>query len=136
MLRHDLNTVCGVGKNWSLPVFWAPILRYVTGPILAIIFSLAYPTFEEVKNDPLYIVGFIVAHCLLLWIVIGFVFPRWYDIFIKHERREDWKQPYAPNILRDTTDGHEPGSNEAATSEAAMSSETSSKKENDETSRQ
>jgi len=112
------------------------MLRYVSGPILAIIFSLAYPTFEEVMNDPLHIVGFFVAHCLLLWIVIGFIFPRWYDIFIKHERREDWKQPYAPNILRDTTDGQEADNNEAAMSEAATSSETSSKKDNDTSSRQ
>jgi solute carrier family 6 GABA transporter-like protein 1 len=129
MLRHDLNTVIGVGKNWSLPFVWAPMLRYISGPILAIIFSLAYPSFDEVSNDPLYIIGFIVAHCLLLWIVIGFIFPRWYDIFIKHERREDWKQPYAPNQLRGTTDGQEVGNTEAAMSQdAGMSSETSSKK--------
>lgn len=128
MLRHDLNTVIGVGKNWSLPFVWAPMLRYISGPILAIIFSLAYPSFDEVSNDPLYIVGFIVAHCLLLWIVIGFIFPRWYDIFIVHERRDDWKQPYAPNILRGTTDGQEVDGRDIGSNDAAMSSETSSKK--------
>ncbi|CAG1991375.1 unnamed protein product [Fusarium graminearum] len=124
MLRHDLNTVIGVGKNWSLPFIWAPMLRYVSGPILAIIFSLAYPSFDEVKNDPLHIVGFIVAHCLLLWIVIGYIFPRWYDVFIVHDRRDDWKQPYAPNISRGTTDGQEVDSNEAATSSRTSSKET------------
>ncbi|KAF5538678.1 amino-acid oxidase [Fusarium mexicanum] len=64
--RHDLNSVIGNGKHWSLPFIWAPMLRYVSGPILAIIFSLAYPSFEEVKNDPLYILGFIVANLLLV----------------------------------------------------------------------
>ncbi|KAL5625741.1 hypothetical protein FOBRF1_000084 [Fusarium oxysporum] len=104
-LRHDLNSVIGNGNNWSLPFLWAPMLRYVSGPILAIIFSLAYPSFEEVKNDPLYILGFIVAHLLLVWCVIGFVFPRWFNMFIIPERRDDWKQPYAPNVLRGTTEG-------------------------------
>ncbi|SCV27438.1 uncharacterized protein FFB14_01551 [Fusarium fujikuroi] len=74
------------------------MLRYVSGPILAIIFSLAYPSFEEVKNDPLYILGFIVAHLLLVW---------WFNVFIVSERRDDWKQPYAPNVLRGTTEGED-----------------------------
>ncbi|EXM14508.1 hypothetical protein V3481_005817 [Fusarium oxysporum f. sp. vasinfectum] len=116
-LRHDLNSVIGNGNNWSLPFLWAPMLRYVSGPILAIIFSLAYPSFEEVKNDPLYILGFIVAHLLLVWCVIGFVFPRWFNIFIVPERRDDWKQPYAPNVLRGTTEGED-----ATKAETGMSS--------------
>ncbi|PCD37162.1 hypothetical protein AU210_005666 [Fusarium oxysporum f. sp. radicis-cucumerinum] len=116
-LRHDLNSVIGNGKNWSLPFLWAPMLRYVSGPILAIIFSLAYPSFEEVKNDPLYILGFIVAHLLLVWCVIGFVFPRWFNIFIIPERHDDWKQPYAPNVLRGTTEGED-----ATKAETGMSS--------------
>ncbi|KAK2936613.1 Sodium:neurotransmitter symporter [Fusarium oxysporum f. sp. vasinfectum] len=115
-LRHDLNSVIGNGNNWSLPFLWAPMLRYVSGPILAIIFSLAYPSFEEVKNDPLYILGFIVAHLLLVWCVIGFVFPRWFNIFIVPERRDDWKQPYAPNVLRGTTEGEDATKAETASS--------------------
>ncbi|KAH7222587.1 uncharacterized protein BKA55DRAFT_681043 [Fusarium redolens] len=116
-LRHNLNSVIGNGKNWSLPFLWAPMLRYVSGPVLAIIFSLAYPSFEEVKNDPLYILGFIIAHLLLVWRVIGFVFPRWFNVFIIPERRDNWKQPYAPNVLRGTTEGEE-----ATKADAGMSS--------------
>ncbi|KLO92094.1 Uncharacterized protein LW93_7723 [Fusarium fujikuroi] len=116
--RSQLSqSVIGNGKNWSLPFLWAPMLRYVSGPILAIIFSLAYPSFEEVKNDPLYILGFIVAHLLLVWCVIGFVFPRWFNVFIVSERRDDWKQPYAPNVLRGTTEGED-----ATETETGMSS--------------
>ena len=95
----------GVGKNWSLPSVWPVLLRYVTGPVLAIILSLAYPDFETVNHDPLHIMGFIVAHFLLVWVVFFFFVPSWLDVFIVPERREDWKQPTAPNVLRDTTDG-------------------------------
>jgi len=104
-LRHDLNTVIGGGSNWSLPAIWAPVLRYVSGPILAIILSLAYPSFEQLNNDPLHIFGFIIGHFLLVWCVVGFIMPSWLDIFIIKERRDDWRQPTAPCLLRDTTDG-------------------------------
>lgn len=104
-LRHDLNSVIGLGKNWQLPFFWAPVLRYITGPILAIILSLSYPAFEEVTDDPLHILGFIIGHFLLVWCVVGFIFPGWLDVFIIPERRDDWKQPVAPRVLRDTQDG-------------------------------
>lgn len=46
--------------------------------------------------------GFIVGHFLLLLCVVGFVMPRWLDIFIIPERRDDWEQPTAPCVLRDT----------------------------------
>lgn len=104
-LRHDLNSLVAVGKNWSLPFIWAPLLRYVTGPILAIILSLAYPSFETLSNDPLHVMGFIVGHFLLVWCVAGFFMPKWLDVFIIPERRDDWKQPLAPGIRRDTTEG-------------------------------
>ncbi|KAM0718864.1 hypothetical protein Q7P37_005936 [Cladosporium fusiforme] len=105
-LRHDLNTVIGIGKNWCLPAVWAPLLRYFSGPILAIILSLAYPAFEGLNNDPLHVMGFIIGHFLILWCVVGFVMPRWLDVFIIEERRDDWKQPVAPGVLRDTTEGY------------------------------
>lgn len=49
--------------------------------------------------------GFIIGHFLLLWCVAGFIMPHWLDIFIIEERRDDWKQPTAPCVLRDTTEG-------------------------------
>lgn len=130
-LRRDLNSVIGLGKNWSLPVIWAPLLRYFSGPVLAVIFSLAYPTFDTHKSDPLQIYGFIIAHFLLLWVVAGFVMPRWFGVFIVHERRDDWKQPYAPNVLRDTTEGEVADSMEAASSSRPGSSRESKEKERD-----
>ncbi|CAI6336661.1 unnamed protein product [Periconia digitata] len=113
-LRHDLNSVIGGGKNWSLPAIWAPLLRYFSGPILAVILSLAYPAFEGLKNDPLHVMGFVIGHFLLVWIIVGFVMPSWLDPFIVPERRDDWKQPLAPGLLRDTTEGEIASSMEAA----------------------
>lgn len=49
--------------------------------------------------------GFIIGHFLLVWCVAGFIMPSWLDIFIIEERRDDWKQPTAPCVLRDTTEG-------------------------------
>lgn len=103
-LRHDLNSVIGTGKNWSLPSFWAPVLRYISGPILFIILSLAYPSFAEVTRDPLHIMGFIIGHFLLVWVVVGFFMPQWFGVFIVPERLDDWKQPMAPGELRGTAD--------------------------------
>jgi hypothetical protein len=51
------------------------------------------------------VMGFIIGHFLLVWCVLGFVMPRWLDVFIIPERRDEWKQPIAPCILRST---HEP----------------------------
>lgn len=63
------------------------LLRYVSGPTLAIIFSFAYPEFYTLRYDPLMIVGFTLAHLLLLLILIGFVMPRYYDVFIPPSRQ-------------------------------------------------
>jgi solute carrier family 6 GABA transporter-like protein 1 len=49
--------------------------------------------------------GFIIGHFLLVWCIVGFMMPNWLDVFIIPERRDDWKQPIAPGILRDTTEG-------------------------------
>ncbi|KIW59961.1 hypothetical protein PV05_00218 [Exophiala xenobiotica] len=103
-LRCDLNLIIGLGKNWKLPFFWAPLLRYVTGPVLAIVFSFAYPGFQTVKNDPMYIFGFIVAHFLLLCIALGFIVPKWFDVFIPRERRIEGELPSAPDVTRGSTE--------------------------------
>ncbi|KAF9890226.1 hypothetical protein FE257_006138 [Aspergillus nanangensis] len=88
-LRRDLNAVVGGGSNWNIPRFWPILLRYVSAPILAIIFSFAYPEFHTLRYDPLMITGFILSHICLLFILIGFVFPRYYDVFIPPTRRSE-----------------------------------------------
>ena len=88
-LRRDLNIVIGTGRNWSIPSFLPALLRYVSGPILAIIFSFAFPDFHLYRYDPLYIVGFILSILGLCVMLVGFIMPRYYERFIPKSRREE-----------------------------------------------
>ncbi|KAL2847746.1 hypothetical protein BJY01DRAFT_164243 [Aspergillus pseudoustus] len=85
-IRRDLNSIIGGEHNWRIPSFWPVLLRYVCAPVLAIIFSFAYPEFHTLRYDPLMITGFILAHIILLIILLGFVLPRYYDVFIPPAR--------------------------------------------------
>jgi solute carrier family 6 GABA transporter-like protein 1 len=101
-LRHDLNQIVGQGKNWSLPVFWAPMIRYIAAPILAIVFSFSYPGFYELRNDPLHIMGFGVAHIALILIFAGFMLPRWFNVMIPPQRRGEGKLDIGAGVLAET----------------------------------
>lgn len=92
------------GKNWNIPVFWGPLLRFISSPILAIVYSFGYPEFHTLRNDPPYIFGFILAHIVILAVVSALVFPRYLDVFIPPERRLDGVKPVAPNILDNVVD--------------------------------
>ena len=91
------------GTNWSIPVYWGPILRYGSAPILAMVASFAYPKFyEKGRMDPLHICGFTFAHITVLLAIIGVAIPRALDVFVLPEKRDDWKAPYAPQVLMPT----------------------------------
>lgn len=79
----------GVGKNWKIPSFLPILLRYISGPVLAIIFSFAYPEFHTLRYDPMMITGFILAHLTMLAIILGYAIPRYYDAMIPIERRDE-----------------------------------------------
>ncbi|RYP93419.1 hypothetical protein DL770_000462 [Monosporascus sp. CRB-9-2] len=96
-LKRDLNVVVGGGRNWSIPVFLPVLLRYISGPILAIIFSFAYPEFYTLRYDPMMVAGFILAHVCLLLMIVGFVMPRYYDAFIPVHRRAEGTEETAAN---------------------------------------
>lgn len=99
-LRLDLNVIVGTGKNWTIPVIWGPLLRFISAPTLAIIFGFSYPSFHELREDPLHILGFGVAHICLLLIGAGVLFPRWFDVLIPPSRRGEGKIAYAPNVVQ------------------------------------
>lgn len=86
-LRRDLNIVVGSGKNWRIPSFMPVLLRYVSGPVLAIIFSFAFPEFHTLRYDPMMIAGFILSILGMVAVLLGFVMPRYYDAFIPVDRR-------------------------------------------------
>ncbi|KAH0281039.1 SNF-domain-containing protein, partial [Aureobasidium melanogenum] len=90
-LRHDLNlSIASPGsKNWKIPFFLPILLRYVSGPVLAIILSFAFPEFHTLRYDPMMITGFILSLLGMLAVLLGFVMPRYYDAFIPIERRDE-----------------------------------------------
>lgn len=100
-LTKDLNVIVAQGNNWSIPVFWAPMLRYLSGPILAIVYGFSYPTFHEKKVDLLHIFGFFTGHVVLALALLGLVAPRWFDVLIPPHRRDEGRHPYAPRLTMD-----------------------------------
>jgi hypothetical protein len=75
-LRRDLNLIVGTGKNWRIPVFMPVLLRYISGPVLAIILSFAVPEFHSLRYDPLMVLGFIASILAIVGILLGFAVPR------------------------------------------------------------
>ncbi|KAF2705202.1 SNF-domain-containing protein [Pleomassaria siparia CBS 279.74] len=100
-LRRDLNLIVGGGHNWNIPIFFPLLLRYISGPVLAIIFSFAYPEFYSLRYDPMMIAGFILAHILMVLIIVGAVMPRYYDVLIPPERRAEGTEATAPGVVKD-----------------------------------
>lgn len=103
-MRRDLNVIVATGKNWSIPFLWGPLLRYISAPILAIIFGFSYSSFNALREDPLHILGFGVAHICLIIIGAGVLAPRWFDVLIPPKRRGEGKIPYAPNVVQGTAE--------------------------------
>ncbi|KAH7120905.1 hypothetical protein B0J11DRAFT_490598 [Dendryphion nanum] len=99
-LRRDLNIIVGGGKNWNIPPFLPFLLRYVSGPVLAIIFSFAFPAFQQYKRDPMMIAGFILAWLGIVAMIIGFVMPRYYDALIPLHRRTEGTEPTEVNRIK------------------------------------
>lgn len=63
------------------------LLRYISGPVLAIIFSFAFPEFHTLRYDPMMITGFILSILTIVVVLFGCVMPRYYDAFIPVQRR-------------------------------------------------
>ncbi|KAL1954029.1 hypothetical protein VTO42DRAFT_1807 [Malbranchea cinnamomea] len=107
-LRRDLNFLivgCIPGsKNWNIPSFGPVLLRYISAPILAIIFSFAYPEFHTLRYDPLMITGFILTHICLLIVLLGFVMPRYYNVFIPPSRRHEGTEKTVANEVKGEQD--------------------------------
>lgn len=117
-LRRDLNVIVGTGKNWKIPTFWPLLLRYISAPILAIIYSFSYPNFNALRYDPLHITGFALAHCVLVIISLGVIVPRWFDVFIPPHRQDDGKIETIANVNMSAIDAQKA---EAERTEAGMS---------------
>lgn len=115
-LARDLNAVVAQGKNWGLPFFWAPLLRWLAAPVLMTILSISYSEFKEKSRDPLHIFGFIFAHAFVICIIGGLILPRWFSLWISVEEKEAHKLQYATSptvplpaeqIVRDPVDAED-----------------------------
>ncbi|KAL9001678.1 MAG: hypothetical protein Q9188_005353 [Gyalolechia gomerana] len=95
-LRRDLNIIVATGNRWKIPVAWSIIIRYITPPILAIVVSFAYPAFYLKRQDPLHIIAFTLAHLIMCITAIGFIVPRWFDVFIPPEKLGGGGDMYTP----------------------------------------
>ncbi|KAG4441874.1 hypothetical protein IFR05_002675 [Cadophora sp. M221] len=102
-LTRDLNVHVAVGNNWAIPMLWAPILRFISAPILAIVFSFAYPAFHPKRNDPTHIFGFAISHLVMVFVVGVLVVPKSLDIFVPEAHREIRDIPTIPNVTIGTT---------------------------------
>lgn len=122
-LRRDLNNIVATGKNWKIPSFWPFLIRYVSAPILAIIYSFSYSSFYTLRNDPMYIVGFAVAHLSLVLITLGFIVPRYFDVFIPPQRREDGKFTSVANEPLLAIDAHSSDSEQTTLEEGVIKEE-------------
>lgn len=107
------------------------LLRYVSGPVLAIIFSFAFPEFHTLRYDPMMITGFILSILGMVGVLLGFVMPRYYDAFIPAHRRDEGthltvlNEPISQldtlSVVNSDIDGGESGSREKSLSEGVGS---------------
>ncbi|KAK2763058.1 hypothetical protein FQN54_009691 [Arachnomyces sp. PD_36] len=133
-LRRDLNLVVGGKGNWRIPPFWPVLLRYITAPILAIILSFSFPEFHTLRYDPLMIAGFVLAIICLCVILLGFIMPRYYQVFIPPNRRGEGLEETVPNELKEqkvlvATQPDADLSTDADSGEAGLSSSSREMKE-------
>ncbi|KAM0343577.1 hypothetical protein ACHAPU_008472 [Fusarium lateritium] len=98
-LRKDLNVVVAGGKRWNIPIFWGFVLRYVSAPILAIVVSFAFPLFNTKRQDPLHIFAFASACGVMMIVAVGFIVPRWFDVFVPPEKLHLSDTFYAPQVV-------------------------------------
>lgn len=103
-------------------------MRYISAPILAIVYSFAYPSFYQLRYDPLHIAGFTLAHFVLVIIVLGFIVPRWYAVFVPPSRRDEGKERTTANVSSFLLDSAEVQSQEEGRVSSEEESESEEKK--------
>ncbi|KAI7105533.1 SNF-domain-containing protein [Hortaea werneckii] len=128
-LRRDLNVIVAAGKNWNIPALWGPLLRYISSPILFIVYSFAYPEFWTLRNDPVYVFGFILAHICLVAMVVSVIAPRFFDVFVPVDRRDDGVREYAPNVTEGLLDAEAIERSESGSGDEKRSSSENAKAE-------
>jgi solute carrier family 6 (neurotransmitter transporter, GABA) member 1 len=74
------------------------LLRYINGPLLAIVYSFSFPAFaSDGAKNPTHIFGFANAHFVSSLVLFGLIVPQWFNVLVPVERRDDGNKMYAPN---------------------------------------
>lgn len=97
MLTRDLNAVIAQGNNWSLPMFWAPVMRWITAPVLAVILAIGYQDYtvgKEYHKDPLHVFSFILSHVGVAFIIVGFFWPNTFAWWSPRKELESDQRQY------------------------------------------
>lgn len=105
-LTRDLNVIVGQGKNWNIPVVWGPVLRYLSAPILAIVFGFSYGVFYQQRGNPLHIFGFTVCHMIMAVLLFSIAIPSWLNFLVAPISRNADKLQYStsPGVTVDDRD--------------------------------
>ena len=89
------------GKNWRLHWFWPVCLKYLTAPAVGMVYTFVYPKFQNdggYMDDPIYIYGFAVMHMPLVFIIGGFIFPKFFNFLIPELRKGEGKYDVQPQV--------------------------------------
>ena len=113
----------------QLTDFSASLHRYISSPILFIVYSFAYPEFWTLRNDPVYVFGFILAHICLVAMVVSVIAPRFFDVFVPVDRRDDGVREYAPNVTEGLLDAEAIERSESGSGDEKRSSSENAKAE-------
>lgn len=78
--------------------------QYISGPILLIVLSFAYPQFDQKhKFDPIMIYGFSIVHLVVPLVVGGLLLPSWFNWVIPAAIIPKGDKPVAPMETIDNT---------------------------------
>jgi len=80
-------------------------LRYITAPVLMYVLGIGYEEFAvdedgDFQNDPLHLFGFILSHFGVAMVIVGYIWPKTFEIWSPSKELEADKRQYrgAPGV--------------------------------------
>ena len=83
------------GKNWKIPALWAPVLRWLSAPLLIVILSIAYDDTGVLLKDPLQIFSFVLAHIGVVVVLLGIIVPSIMNVWTPATQKSSWERQYS-----------------------------------------
>lgn len=98
-MRRDLNATIATGGQWKIPAIWGFVLKYNTAPIVAIIFSFAFPRLYQNRGDPLMAASFAFMSLVILSSISGLIFPRFFNFLVPSHKVPEGDYPIVPGVI-------------------------------------